>query len=66
MPDDNPYAAPQTVDSRRPLPLAETQDARQLFPEWDTARVTRLADYGRALQQMTQLCLGVLVSWPWV
>jgi len=61
MPDDNPYAAPQTVDSRRPLPLAEAQDARQLFPEWDTPRVTRLADYGRALQQLTHLCLGVLV-----
>jgi hypothetical protein len=62
MPDDNPYAAPQTIGSPRPpLSLAEARDARQLFPEWDTPRVTRLAGYGRALQQMTQLCLGVLI-----
>lgn len=61
MPDDNPYAAPQTIGQpRAPLPVAESLDARQLFPEWDTSRVTRLADYGHALRQMTNLCLGVL------
>jgi hypothetical protein len=60
MHPDNPYAAPQTVDSRRPLPVAESLDARMLFPEWDTARVTRLADYGHALRQMTNLCTGIV------
>jgi hypothetical protein len=72
MPDDNPYAAPQTIGSPLvPVPTAQTVDGRQLFPEWDTARVTRLADFGRAIVQMTNLCLafgafmaiGLTASW---
>lgn len=61
MPDDNPYAPPQTIGSRaEQLPLAQ-DGGRQRFPEWDTAYVTRLADYGHAIQQLTSLCLGLLV-----
>ncbi len=59
MNPDNPYAAPQTIDSPG-LPVAQ-EAGRQRFPDWDTARVTRLADYGHAIQQMTSLCLGLLV-----
>ncbi len=58
---DNPYAAPQTIGSPlAPLPTALSVDGRQMFPEWDTARVTRLADYGRAIVQMTNICLAIL------
>ena len=61
MPDENPYAAPQTIGSKaESLPLAQDQ-GRQRFPDWDTARVTRLADYGHAIHQVTSLCLGILV-----
>lgn len=60
MPDDNPYASPQTIGSPlEPVPTALSAEGRQMFPDWDTARVTRLADFGRAIVQMTNLCLGI-------
>ena len=61
MNPDNPYAAPQTIDAPSELPPLAQDGGRQRFPDWDTARVTRLADYSSAIQQMTSLVLGILV-----
>jgi hypothetical protein len=52
MPDDNPYAAPQTSLSQAAslkLPLAEPA-GRQLYPELDTAALLVLARRSNAIQ----------------
>jgi hypothetical protein len=58
--DDNPYAAPQTIGSKADTLSLAQDHGRQRFPDWDTARVTRLADYSHSIQQLTNLSLGFL------
>lgn len=58
MPDDNPYAAPQTLQPRldlAALPLAELQQPggqRRRFPEQSTAQLQRLFDQSQRLEAM--------------
>lgn len=57
MPDDNPYAAPQTLPSRvapLELPLAEAVGRNQ-FPETSTRELQRLANWSIPIEAMSLL-----------
>lgn len=72
MPDDNPYAAPQSV-LRPPvdasLPIAEAMpDAlgRRLFPDWDTKPLLHLAERSLAINKMQKIWLVICFVMPFV
>lgn len=64
MPDDNPYAAPQTIDRAVPwadaLPMALGSE-RRLYPDVSTTELSRLANWSMAIDGMS-LVWGVVIS----
>jgi len=70
MPDENPYAAPQTVDSQQPaaaMPLAGAHG--QPTPErrlagWDNARLFALWKHSRAIQDLQGGWLVMCLATP--
>jgi hypothetical protein len=56
MSDDNPYAAPQTLETRAALPVAQpaaANHARRMFSHLSTKELAWLTSASRAIQRMT-------------
>jgi hypothetical protein len=70
MPDDNPYAAPQTLEPQQAtplLPVAEGQNdppQRRKFVEWDTARLKKLWQASCLIKDMQGIWLVVCLMMP--